>query len=158
MSNIVWINPDHFLDTNDGRVWTPERDKAAWEQSYMQLADALLTWSAPDAKNLYIVCGVQASGKSTWIESNRDRLGRCIIFDAALPRAIHRKRIIEEANGAGFSVHAVYLHTTLERALARNGSRREDIRVPDRAIISVMDQIEPPALAEGFDTVDLVST
>lgn len=30
----MWINPDHFLETVDGRVWTIERNQAAWFPLY----------------------------------------------------------------------------------------------------------------------------
>lgn len=35
------INPDDFLETDTGRVWTPERSAQAWLQSYDALERAL---------------------------------------------------------------------------------------------------------------------
>ena len=58
------INPDHFLETPEGRVITPERNARAWEQCYSALHDALD--KASPTSRLYVMVGAQASGKSTW--------------------------------------------------------------------------------------------
>ncbi|MGI9278307.1 MAG: hypothetical protein ACR2PX_01590 [Endozoicomonas sp.] len=31
---LAHINPDHYLQTEQGRLWTPERSQQAWKQAY----------------------------------------------------------------------------------------------------------------------------
>jgi hypothetical protein len=149
-----WINPDDFLQTPSGRVWTPERNQVAWEQAYAQLTRAfsrIPTDAEPNGqRDLYLVCGLQGAGKSTWIRNNAPRLAPCIFFDAALPRAIHRLPVLEIARSAGATVHGVWIHAPLEVALRRNAQRRNDERVPETSIRSVAQQFEPPTVSEGF--------
>ena len=141
-----WVNPDHYLLTPLGRVWTPERNAVAWDQAYAQLTSAFA--GAPRA--LYLVCGLQGAGKSTWIEANMSRLAPCVFFDAALPRAVHRLPAITIARSAGVQTSCVWIDTPLEIALERNAERREDERVPESSIRSVAAQFEPPLESEGF--------
>lgn len=149
-----WINPDDFLVTPSGRVWTAERNKAAWDQAYAALRRALAAAALADAsahkRDLYLVCGIQGAGKSTWIRSNASRLAPCVFFDAALPKAAHRLPIVAMAQSAGAAIHAVWIDTPLAVALRRNAQRVHDERVPEAAVRSVAAQFEPPSLAEGF--------
>jgi hypothetical protein len=148
------INPDDFLLTPAGRLWTPERSKVAWERAYALLTQVLsrVPIDAPSVhkRDLYLVCGLQGAGKSTWIRNNGPRLAPCVFFDAALPRAIHRLPIITIARSEGATVHAVWINAPLEDALHRNSLRRKDERVPETSIRSVAAQFEPPTVAEGF--------
>ena len=155
----AWINPDDFLLTPSGRLWTPERSKVAWEQAYAALTQ-VLACDQGDAqpghqRDLYLVCGLQGAGKSTWIRNNAQRLAPCIFFDAALPRAVHRLPIITIARPARATVHAVWINTSLEVALHRNSLRRDDERVSETSIRSVAAQFEPPTISEGY--VDVLS-
>lgn len=148
------INPDDFLLTPSGRLWIPERSKVAWEQAYAALvrtvsrvpADA----SSEFKRDLYLVCGIQGAGKSTWIRNTAAQLAPCIFFDAALPRVIHRLPIITIARFGGTPIHAVWINTSLEDALHRNSLRRDEERVPEASIRSVAAQFEPPTVSEGF--------
>lgn len=153
-STYQWINPDDFLMTPSGRVWTAERNITAWESAYASLSNALSRkrFGAPSEQTceLYLVCGIQGAGKSTWIKGNAARLAPCVFFDAALPRATHRLPILTIARSAGALVHAVWIDTPLEVALRRNGQRPRDERVPEASIRSVAAQFEPPSLPEGF--------
>jgi hypothetical protein len=82
MSRPRVFNPDDYLRTSEGRVFTAERNAAAWEQIYSEL-EAILAAPIPEIC-LYIVMGVQGSGKTTWIEANRAALGSAaVILDAA---------------------------------------------------------------------------
>jgi signal recognition particle GTPase len=71
------INPDDFLQTPAGRVWTPERNRRAWDQAYQALGAALMALksqaTAEQRPRLYIVCGIQGAGKSTWIRQNAEQ-------------------------------------------------------------------------------------
>jgi hypothetical protein len=59
----VHINPDHFLETAEGRVTTSERNTWAWQQCFVELREALKA-TRPDTR-LYVLVGAQGSGKST---------------------------------------------------------------------------------------------
>ena len=77
-----WINPDDLLLTPQGRLWSAERSKAAWEQAYAALRQALsrrsTEGSSGQQQNLYLVCGIQGAGKSTWIKDNAQRLAALV--------------------------------------------------------------------------------
>ena len=149
-----WINPDDFLLTPQGRVWSIERNKTAWEQAYATLRQALsrrsTEGSSGQQQDLYLVCGIQGAGKSTWIQDNARRLAPCVFFDAALPKSIHRRPVVTIAHSVGAAVRAVWIDTPLEVALRRNAQRRDDERVPDTSIRSVAAQFEAPSISEGF--------
>lgn len=148
----VWINPDHFLQTPAGRVWTPERSKEAWQQAYAALRTAVTRLSGQQAV-LHVVCGIQGSGKSSWVRAHAEGLAPCVLFDAALPRAVHRAPVIAIARQSCMEARAVWLDTSVETARERNGRRPPDERVPEAAIRSVAAQLEEPSLAEGFTRI-----
>jgi predicted kinase len=144
-----YFNPDDYLETSSGRVFTPERSAAAFDRAYTDLENALRSVS-PNAR-LFVVIGVQGAGKTTWVRQNADQIGAAaFFFDAALPRAVHRARAVSIARACGVPAIAVWVRPPLEIALARNQLRRTDHRVPDAAIRSVQSMMEPPSVAEGF--------
>lgn len=148
------INPDDFLRTPEGRVWTPERNRQAWDQALVAVRRALTSLQlAGKPSLLYVVCGIQGSGKSTWIRENGARLAPCVFFDAALPGVRHRAPLIAIARELGSAVRGVWINTPLGLALQRNAARTPDERVPEEAILSVSGQFEPPHTAEGFEEV-----
>lgn len=143
------LNPDHFLETSAGRVDSPERGRAAWEQAYTELEGQLAAVGA--GGTLYIVCGLQGAGKSTWVRLNAQTMGpHAIFFDAALPSRKHRSRALGMAAASGTPAVAVWINTPIEIALQRNASRPEGERVPESIIQHVLEQLEPPSLTEGF--------
>lgn len=144
-----YFNPDDYLETDKGRVFTPERNTIAFESAYSDLAQALA--NADEGARLFVVVGVQGGGKTTWIRENAELLRpHSYFFDAALPRAIHRARAISIAGDCGVPAHAIWVRASLEVALARNQLRRADHRVPEAAIRNVHSIMEPPSTAEGF--------
>jgi hypothetical protein len=145
------INPDDFLRTPAGRVWTAERNRQAWRQAYAALEVALAR--SGERPQFYVVCGLQGSGKSTWIAQNGARLAPCVFFDAALPRAVHRAPLLEMGKQAGARICVVWIDASLEAALRRNAARPDDERVPESAVASVAEQFEPPTLAEGMHDI-----
>lgn len=157
ISTCVWINPDDFLLTPTGRLWTPERNEVAWKQAYAALTSTLAQNSIEGPSvptgDLYLVVGLQGAGKSTWIRNNAERLAPCVFFDAALPRAIHRRPLITIAQSAGTSIHAVWVDVELHVALYHNSLRPEDERVPESSIRSVDGLFEPPTASEGYADV-----
>lgn len=151
MTNRMWtINPDDLLETPEGRIWTPERNAAAWAQCYAALAQAI-TDMAGDAR-VILVCGIQGAGKTSWIATQPPVPG-VLYFDAALPGIRHRAKIIAIARDGGAAIEAVWIDTPLATALARNAGRSPDKVVPADAIRSVAAQFEGPSLAEGFDRI-----
>lgn len=153
----IVINPDRFLQTEHGRVWTPERNRAAWRQSHDALK-AILAGARESAATwtVVIVCGLQGAGKTTWIAQQPIR--PCTVyFDAALPGARHRAPIVAIAKAAGARIEIVWLKVALDVAIARNLQRAEDEHVPEESIRSVADLFEAPTLAEGVDHVRVVT-
>jgi gluconate kinase len=143
------INPDHFLDTGTGRVYTPQRSDDAWQQAYCALSDALR--NAKPGAELFVVVGVQGAGKSTWVGNNLHRLGaHAVFFDAAMPARVHRERVVAHALRSGVPAVAVWVDLPLALALARNGERPSDERVPEAAVRSVFAMMERPSVDEGF--------
>ncbi|MCJ2062902.1 kinase [Methylobacterium sp. J-088] len=146
------IDPDAFLETEAGRVWTPERNAEAWRRAFAALRDQL---KARTVERLVVVCGLQGAGKSFWIARQEPEAGT-VYVDAALPGARHRAPIIDCARSYGIPVSAVWIRTPLGRALERNRQRPADRCVPEASIRSVDRLFEPPTPGEGFATVRIV--
>ncbi|WP_208508423.1 AAA family ATPase [Variovorax paradoxus] len=143
------LNPDHCLQTSTGRVFTKERQLAAWDRVYEDLEAALRRRSSAAAQ-LCLVIGVQGAGKTTWIRQNMAALPDTVFLDAALPAARHRTRALDIARRCGVEAIAVWINTPLEIALARNASRPADECVPEEALRSVFSLLEAPTTSEGF--------
>ncbi|CAN2533000.1 hypothetical+protein [Methylocapsa aurea] len=150
---VLRIDPDDFLETSVGRVWTPERSRQAWNDAFDALRGALAVRSD---REVLVVCGLQGAGKSTWVVENARSYAPCICFDAALPGARHRAPIIEICLEHRARARAIWIKTQLEVALKRNASRPLDQRVPEASIRSVSELFEPPSLSEGFFEVVVV--
>ena len=146
------INPDHFLYTPDGRSPTAERAKAAWELAYQELERQVADLGPRGV--LYVVCGLQGAGKSTWVRRQANAMpGPAIFFDAALPSRKHRSRALGLAAASTMPATAVWINVPFEVALARNTNRPEQERVPRHIIEHVLEQLEPPSISEGFTRV-----
>jgi predicted kinase len=150
------FNPDDYLWTPNGRVFTAERNAAAWEEMYTDL-EALFRAAAPETR-FFIVMGVQGGGKTTWVRAHCDVLGPHAVFmDAAVPAKRHRARAVALATRFGVRTTAVWIDTPLERALAQNAQRPADEVVPESAVRSVFSLLEAPTVDEGFDEVIMMS-
>ncbi|RMX08640.1 kinase [Corticibacter populi] len=144
------FNPDAYLQTPQGRIYTSERNAQAWEQLYRDLA-AALKHADPARSRLYLVMGLQGGGKTHWIAQQEARSDSNVLFlDAALPARRHRQRAIGLAREHGIPVIGVWVQVTLELALSRNARRTGDELVPEAAIRSVFSMLEPPCTEEGF--------
>ncbi|MCW7551630.1 hypothetical protein NX722_03010 [Endozoicomonas gorgoniicola] len=152
---IAHINPDNYLETNEGRVWTPERSKAAWESAYLDFENILKRSSG--IADVYIVFGVQGSGKTTWIR-NHEPTKPSIYFDAALPAKKHRIQAISIAKKYAKQIHGVWIKVPLVIAKSQNMARSQDKQVSESAIESVFKQLEAPEQSEGFDHQIILST
>ena len=150
------FNPDDYLWTPEGRVYTDERNAAAWEQLYSEI-ETLFSAAGPETR-FFLVMGVQGGGKTTWIRNNRGELGSSAVFlDAALPAKRHRMRAVALAKRFGIRTTAVWVNASLEQALIRNAQRPADEVVPEFAVRSVFGLLEAPTVEEGFDEVIVVS-
>lgn len=152
-AHVEIINPDTFLETPSGRVWTPERSKSAWAHCLQLLESRLQQEARADAPRLLIVCGVQGAGKSHWIALNAQHYAPCIVFDAALPGIRHRRPMLELARQYGADAIAIWIDTPIDVALARNARRAPDKQVPEASVRSVAALFEPPSMGEGFSKV-----
>jgi predicted kinase len=147
----VHINPDHFLETPDGRLTTPERNAEAWIRCYEALDAALA--AANLSTRVFVLVGAQGSGKSTWARGKHVDEPDAIFFDAILVRRSERKPILDRARAHGISAVAVWFRTPLDVCLARNRARPADEVAAEQGIRNVFAAIEPPTIAEGFAEV-----
>ena len=106
------INLDDFLDTGNGRMWTRERNTAAWKESFAVLAEALER--ATDRMTVYVLIGA-ASGKTTWARVKAAEDPNAILFDAILVKKSERLPILTSARAAGVPVIAVWLEDVPRR-------------------------------------------
>ena len=150
------FNPDDYLETLGGRVFSQSRNADAWRLVMLAL-EAALSRAGPKA-TLTLVVGIQGAGKSSWIEMHRTagENNHCLYFDAALPRRKHREPVLELAAHHGVLVTAVWLRTSLAQALTRNALRRSDHQVPQASIEAVATAFEPPCRSEGFVEIVVV--
>jgi predicted kinase len=144
----VHINPDHFLQTPEGRVTTPERNALAWRQCFEVLPVALA--SAGPGGKLYVLIGAQGSGKTTWAKALQEQDPRAVVFDAILVKRSERAPILVEAKRQGVQAIAVWFQTPLAECLARNAARPIDEIVDEQGLRNVFAALEPPTEAEGF--------
>jgi predicted kinase len=147
----VHINPDHFLQTADGRVTTPERNAEAWAQCFVALDAALQ--SSNVSTRVYCLIGPQGSGKSTWARRKTIEEPHAIFFDAILVKRSERSPILAKARERGVLAVAVWFRTPLEDCLARNSARPTDEIAAEQGLRNVYAAVEPPSNSEGFAEV-----
>ena len=148
------INPDHFLETPEGRRYSHERNAEAWRRCFAALDDALRA-SSPRS-TIYLMVGCQASGKSTWARAKYREDPNVIIFDAILVKKSERRPILEAAARHHVPAVAVWLQTPLEVCVDRNQRRPLDEVVNERGMRNVFAAVEPPEHSEGFVDVIVV--
>lgn len=144
------INPDHYLQTKQGRVISPKLNEKAWLCCFQALQDAL---SSATIKNTYLLIGCQASGKSTWAEQHLALHPNDLIFDAILVKKSERKPILTLIKRANLPCTAVWFQLPLELCLIRNALRAPDEKVNVQGLINVHGALEAPSLEEGFDHI-----
>jgi predicted kinase len=148
----VHINPDHFLETPNGRVTTPERNAEAWAKCYESLDAALEAASL--TTRVFVLIGAQGSGKSTWARREHAETPDAIFFDAILVKRSERKPILDRARARGIPAVAVWFRTPIDVCLARNRARPADEVADEQGIRNVFAAIERPTIAEGFAEVE----
>lgn len=145
------INPDHFLDTAQGRDTTPGRNALAWQQCSAAL-DGALRNAAPGAR-LYVMIGAQGSGKSTWARRCTAAERGAIVFDAILVQRFERAPLLAAAARHGVPAIAVWCQTPLEACLARNAARPADQVADAQGLRNVFAALQPPGTDEGFERI-----
>ena len=151
-SQVVWN--DHVPDPDNPKqprqidVATPERNAAAWKQSFAVLNEVL--GEKTSSSVIYIMIGCQASGKSTWARRKCAEDGAAIIFDAILVKQTERVPILRAAAHHEVLAVAVWFQTPLQVCLQRNTARRVDEAVNEQGLRNVFNALEPPQLSEGF--------
>ena len=145
------INPDHYLETINGRVWTKKRNQQAWHQCIKDYCIELL--QNANVQIVYVLIGCQGAGKSTWAKMKHEEEPQNIIFDAILVQKIEREYLIKLARIYKKSCIAVYFTTTLKECLFRNQLRDVDKRADEHALTNVFLHVEKPSLNEGFSSI-----
>lgn len=127
---------------------------------------------------LILLCGVQASGKSTFyqhyfyhshlrlnLDMLKTRHRENLLFEAALtsktkmvidntnPDMQARSRYIQRAIDAGFEVVAYYFTTDLKSTLQRNRQREGKANIPEIGVRVTYQKLQVPSLHEGFSTI-----
>lgn len=128
-----------------------------------------------------ILCGIQATGKSSFCQSrlgsthirlNLDmlktrhreellldaclRAKQSFVIDNTNPTRAERARYIVPAKAAGFRVVGYYFESKVGDALQRNSGRAPSEQISDRGIKGTAARLEIPSLAEGFDSLTYV--
>jgi predicted kinase len=132
---------------------------------------------------LILFIGIPASGKSSFykerffrthlrlnLDQLRSRTREWRLFEAALQSATRlvidntnltpelRARYIEPARSNKYRIIGYFFSIAPNEAAARNTSRAEAERVPEKVIRSMHARLRPPEAAEGFDELFRVSS
>ena len=145
------INPDHFLQTPTGRVWTEEANESAWAAAFGLLDECVAVASAET--RVYVLIGAQGAGKTTWARRHLSLHPNDIVFDAILVQRSERAPIISRAASAKLPVIAAHFLAPLETCLQRNAMRPADEIANEQGVRNVFAAIQEPELCEGFDDI-----
>lgn len=145
------INPDHYLETDSGRVFTSERNQIAWAKCFHDFENEVINNSS--VQIVYVLIGCQASGKSTWADKKIKEEPYNIVFDAILVKKVERESILRIATQKNLQCIAVLFKTDLAICLERNAKRTIDKIVNQQALKNVFAAIEAPSLEEGFTNI-----
>ena len=138
-------------------------------------------------KELVILVGLQASGKSTFFRerfaathehvskdlfrNNRNpnrrqaqliaaalKEGSPVVVDNTSPTVEDRRALIELGRQLGAKIVGYYFDSTVRQCIERNRLRAGKERVPDVAIYATASRLVPPSCSEGFDELFRVRT
>jgi predicted kinase len=79
-----------------------------------------------------------------------------LVLDNTNTTVAEREYYISLARAARFGVTGYYFIASLAECLQRNAARPERERIPAKGIAGTFKRLEPPSLAEGFDTLSAV--
>lgn len=148
------ISPNELIkkyNDTDKFLINPKFIAKAWEESYKKLGELL---AEIEEGSLLLVVGLPNSGKTTWIDNNREMLEHYdVIFDGGFPSKISRSAVANIAMGAGWLVDAVYLDTPYNVCRNRNHRNANGQRIPFEAFKSVARSFSEPKAHEGFGSV-----
>lgn len=130
-------------------------------------------------QTLYVMCGIPASGKSTKSKQLAEKHGLTrfsfdemgcyttrqflrpvvealkngedVIMDSTHLKTNSRKVIFQAIESIPCRKICIFMNTSFDECLRRNANR--DARVPDIAMETLNNSIEPPTLDEGWDEI-----
>ncbi|HEX2173697.1 MAG TPA: AAA family ATPase [Dehalococcoidia bacterium] len=73
------------------------------------------------------------------------------VVDNTNPTVEDRRRYLEPARSAGFTVHGYYFRVSLGECLRRNSQRAGPAKVPPAGLVGTYRKLQVPSLEEGFD-------
>ncbi len=133
-----------------------------------------------DMKTLYIMIGIQGSGKSTFCRqflpdvlrvnldtlktrNNEKRLidqcfedGVSFVVDNTNPTREDRARYIGPAKERGYRVIGYFMQSRLKECIERNDRREGKAKIPAKGIAATARRLELPSRLEGFDELYFV--
>lgn len=125
------------------------------------------------AKTIFILIGIQASGKTTFCQKyfsdfeivsldiiktrkKEDKTineiinsGKNFVIDNTNPTIEERKKYIDIAQQNGYKTVGIYFRSSVDECLKRNSTRENDISL--KGILSTAKKLEQPSYAENFD-------
>ena len=133
-----------------------------------------------NVKTLYVMIGIQGSGKSTFCgrylsdvqrvnldtlhtrnkealmiaECQRD--GISYVVDNTNPTRDDRARYIPSAKAEGYRIVGYFMQSRVQDCIKRNEGREGKAKIPNGAIVMTSNKLEMPSKAEGFDELYFV--
>lgn len=132
-------------------------------------------------KTLYLMIGIQGSGKSTFCakhlpnvprvnldtlktrNNERRMIAEChergcdYVVDNTNPTREDRARYIPAAKVEGYRVIGYFMQSRLRECIERNNRRAGKEKIPSGAIAATSNRLEMPSRAEGFDELYYVA-
>ena len=132
-------------------------------------------------KTLYIMIGIQGSGKSEFCRrflpdvfrvnldtlktrnNERKAVEECqhkmisYVVDNTNPTRADRERYIPSAKALGYRIVGYFMQSRLKDCIARNNKREGKARIPEKAIAATSNKLELPSMEEGFDELFFVA-
>ena len=131
-------------------VGLPASGKTSFYQEYLAAThdhvskDLIRNNPRPERRQEQLVTGALSAGRSLAVDNTN-------------PSAAVRAPLIALARAHGAAVVGYFFPTDAKDALRRNRMREGRERVPDVAIFTTRKRLEPPAYAEGFDRLYVVT-
>lgn len=173
-----------LLDELEGDSWFEVEMKNISREKLMKYANIAFSWEKlfpvlpeDEVKKgiMYIMMGIQGSGKSTFCEKNLQYLhkisldelhtrskemqeimevfehGCDFVIDNTNPTSKDRERYISLAKENNYRVVGIFMESKLQKCIERNNKREGKACVPAKAIASTQNKLEIPRYDEGFD-------